>query len=412
MNQLKKIGALGGAIALTACWPLAVGQIGQKLVNDGIAQLSGTDYSAEVVSYDRGYFSSIAVTRYSVINSEVKDQLETDGLPTEITVRHNIRHGLTSISTVSVPADMAELPVVLHTNTQLNGNTEFDLVMDTVNRSNDDGSVVVIARSELKGNASILGKVDFTLDIPLVELQFVNGEKISLSELTGSGLGKRENSFWLGKHQFKLKKMAMLKADNTPEFRGTDFSYSSDSSKDKLTGRIDTKHVLEGKKLVSANGVVDSAYLDITLGNLDAKSFEILNQSDSSDRVQMSTSADAFLSKGLYLAMNKMKVSIGDGLIDSHWKLTLPEGIENITQDISKVIPELKGELNTFISNGMITQYPSVHQGVNELLFMEMATETEKGVEIKASVEQGNMVFASGQQVPLLSFLLPVLAQH
>ena len=62
--------------ALIACWPLAVGQISQRLVADGMEQLQQRGYEAEIVSYDRGYFSSDAVTRYAVIDPKTKQQLE------------------------------------------------------------------------------------------------------------------------------------------------------------------------------------------------------------------------------------------------------------------------------------------------------------------------------------------------
>ena len=40
MQNLKKIGAIGGAISLALCWPLAVGQIGQSIIEDGITNMN------------------------------------------------------------------------------------------------------------------------------------------------------------------------------------------------------------------------------------------------------------------------------------------------------------------------------------------------------------------------------------
>ena len=286
------------------------------------------------------------------------------------------------------------------------------MILDTVNRSNDDGSVVAIARSELKGNATILGEVNFTLDMPSVQLRFVNGDSISFHHLNGSGAGRRENSFWLGTNQFELKEITMSASDSTRTFHGVNFNYRSDSSKDKLTGRVETNHILDGNQLASASGVVDNLHLDMTLGNLDAESLEALSQSRESDQAKLNASADQFLSKGFYLAMNQMKVSIGDGLVDSKWKLNLPEGVQNITQDVSKVIPAVEGNLKTFISSEMVVQYPFIKQGLDELLIMEMVKETDKGYEINADIEQGNVLFESGQRVPIVSLLLPLMAQR
>ena len=49
MKQLRKIGAIGGAISLALCWPLAVGQIGQNAITDGVAKLNNSSNQAEIV---------------------------------------------------------------------------------------------------------------------------------------------------------------------------------------------------------------------------------------------------------------------------------------------------------------------------------------------------------------------------
>ncbi len=73
MKELKKIAAIGGAVVLVACWPLAVGQIAQNVLTDGANQLNNSDYSVEIISYDRGYLSAQAVTRYSVNDHNLKN---------------------------------------------------------------------------------------------------------------------------------------------------------------------------------------------------------------------------------------------------------------------------------------------------------------------------------------------------
>ncbi len=101
MKKLKLIGAVGGAISLALCWPLAVGQIGQNVITDGLTHLSNGDVAAELVNYDRGYLSSQVQTRYTVVNQALKQQLVSEGLPTEILVDSALSHGLVGISAVS-----------------------------------------------------------------------------------------------------------------------------------------------------------------------------------------------------------------------------------------------------------------------------------------------------------------------
>ncbi|MEF1261384.1 DUF945 family protein, partial [Vibrio harveyi] len=95
MENLKKIGAIGGAISLALCWPLAVGQIGQTIIEDGIANMNDEMVKGEIVEYDRGYLSSVVLTRYTVVDPEIKAQLERDGLPTAFDVTSDVTHGLT-----------------------------------------------------------------------------------------------------------------------------------------------------------------------------------------------------------------------------------------------------------------------------------------------------------------------------
>ena len=127
MENLKKMGAIGGAISLALCWPLAVGQIGQSIIEDGIANTNDEMVKGEVVEYDRGYLSSVVLTRYTVVDPEIKAQLERDGLPTAFDVTSDVTHGLTSLSADSRLVDADFLPLTMHSQTQLNGNTDFTL---------------------------------------------------------------------------------------------------------------------------------------------------------------------------------------------------------------------------------------------------------------------------------------------
>ncbi|ETZ11353.1 hypothetical protein AJ90_21740 [Vibrio parahaemolyticus M0605] len=95
MQNLKKLGAIGGAISLALCWPLAVGQIGQSIIEDGIANMNDKMIKGEVVEYQRGYLSSVVLTRYSVVDPELKTQFERDGLPIMFEVTSDVSHGLT-----------------------------------------------------------------------------------------------------------------------------------------------------------------------------------------------------------------------------------------------------------------------------------------------------------------------------
>ena len=113
MHQLKKYGAIGGAIALALCWPLAVGQIGQNVIKDGVAHLTNESLKAEVISYDRGYLSSEVTTRYTVDDPVLAKELELDGFPTEFIVNSHVSHGLLSLKAESTLEDSERFPLKL-----------------------------------------------------------------------------------------------------------------------------------------------------------------------------------------------------------------------------------------------------------------------------------------------------------
>ncbi len=419
--ELKKLGAIGGAIALALCWPLAVGQIGQSVIKDGITNLSSDSVKAEIVDYDRGYLSSTVTTRYTVLDPVLAEQLAIDGIPSEIVVNSDISHGLFSLSAESVLQDMPEFPLTLNTTTQLNGNTDFDLQLSAWNQVSEgvDGAIVSVTPSTLKGHVSVLGDITYDLDVPSVEIDFNSGEKVLMSGLSGQGTGKKMNSFWLGEQTLKVTEASVVNIDQTPLFSMHDSQYTFRSSFDEMAKTVSSQHQVDLNDLLTSDGKVDSVSIDLAFGDLDSESFEKLVNLYQNN--PMLTSADIetaipyvenLFSKGFYLAMNKMAVKLSeDSEFESKWKITVPEGTSNVTQNPAMILPALTGDLNTFFSSGLVTEYPFIKQGIDEAMVMELIQETEQGYQIQAELKEGNLVFENGQQIPLMALLLPALMQ-
>jgi uncharacterized protein YdgA (DUF945 family) len=110
--------------------------------------------------------------------------------------------------------------------------------------------------------------------------------------------------------------------------------------------------------------------------------------------------------------MNKMSLKVGQGEFESQWKLSIPEGTDRISQDPSKILPALKGELNTYFSNQLVSDFPFIKQGIDEGIVMEIIEQTEQGYKLKAELNNANVVFESGQEIPLMALLLPILMQQ
>ena len=341
---------------LVACWPLAVGQIGQNVLRDGVRELNNSDWHSEIVQYDRGYLSSVAVTKLTIENADLKEQLRVDGLPTEFVLEHKIKHGLLGLSADTELVDMSLIPAKLHTETKLNGNTKFTLDIDTVHyeQDNQPGSSVYLAKSQIKGSATVLGELDLEFVFPSVQFQFDNGESISISGISGNAKGKKVNGFWHGEQEIKIDDTSLLTSQGIAVTNAKAFSYKFSSSLNETGDRINTNHLVNAQSILSNQEEIDGLNLDFTLGELDTASFEHLvglyhNKPVIDDKVlaQSAPVIDTLFSKGFLISMNELKLGAGGGSFTSKWHLEVPEGTDNVTQDFSKIIPAMTGKLDS-----------------------------------------------------------------
>jgi uncharacterized protein YdgA (DUF945 family) len=421
MQQLKKYGAVGGAIVLVACWPLAVGQIAEKVLGDGISSLGNNDFDAEIVSYDRGYLSAVATTKYTITDAALKEQFVLDGLPTEFLLNHDIKHGLIRVSTETTLVEFDEIPATLSTITQLNGNTEFSLNIDTINYEVPDSNSTTInlAASEVTGRATVLGEIDASYNFPSLQVHFGTDESVNISSITGFAKGKKVNGFWHGEQQIKIEDSAMISPDGTVLTSAKDFSYTFSSSTSESGERLDTNHLINAGSIVSSDGELNDFKIDFTLGDLDKTSFEglvALYQSNPTvDEMVVSESMpliDRLFGQGFKIALNKLELKLGEGDFNADWLLEVPQGTEGVTSDFSLVLPALVGGFNSYISNDLIKAYPYMQEGIDEMVIMEIMQQVEDGYKIEATIAEGNLVFSGGQKIPMMALLMSAMMQQ
>ncbi|ARV72402.1 DUF945 family protein [Vibrio campbellii] len=420
MENLKKMGAIGGAISLALCWPLAVGQIGQSIIEDGIANMNDEMVKGEVVEYDRGYLSSVVLTRYTVVDPEIKAQLERDGLPTAFDVTSDVTHGLTSLSADSRLVDADFLPLTMHSQTQLNGNTDFTLDLASWNYQNDaQGMHLSSSPAQVKGNVTVLGDLNYQVSIPSVQIDFENGEEIHLAELTGEGKGKQAKGYWLGEQAFSLQKLDIVDAQLAPLLLIENASYSGNTSLNEAGDKLSSKLVLDAKQMRLTDGTdVDNFKLDFAIGDVDSKSFdEIMSIYQSSPMLdeqeiqKLLPHIDALFSKGFSLSVNELSLAFGEGKFRNEWQLSVPQGTDNITQDPMKLMTATSGSLNTYFSDELVDLYPFIQESVDELMVMELIEKKNDGYELKAQISDGKLKFENGQEFPLITLLMPALMQ-
>lgn len=418
MRELKKIAAIGGAIALVACWPLAVGKIAETVLKDGIASLNSQDIAAQVTHYQRGYLSASATTEYTINDPLLKQQFIQDGLPTVFVLQHEIKHGFLRIAAQSQLTNFDSLPLTLQTYTQLNGNTEFELDIDNINYSpsSDQSAGVSIAKSRVVGSATVLGEVDLTYSIPSIQLYFASGETVNITAVTGFSKGKKVNGFWHGEQQVTVGDSAFLSHQGEVVTSANAFNYTFRSLVDSIDNRLDTNHLIKIASLTANDQAISNVSLDVTLGDLDMSSFEgLVSLYQSNPTIDNATLTEAvplidqLFNQGFHLSMNEFTLATDTGRFESTWNLTVPLGTDHVSQDFSKIIPALTGQLDTFISNGLIKANPLLEEGVDELVIMDMVQSIDNGYQLKAEIVDGNLVFSSGQQIPLVSIFMMLI---
>ncbi|WP_237762233.1 DUF945 family protein [Vibrio nigripulchritudo] len=417
MHSLKKLGAIGGAIALTACWPLAVGQIAQTIVENGIQQLNSEGVKAEVVEYDRSYFYAQAITRYTITDPLLAENLEKDGLPTSIDVVHDISHGLLSIDAHSYVKDSKLVQFELATQSKLNGDTDFELVGRKFNFTDSSGSELIVGEYSATGSASISGALDYQASIPFSSVNFANGDELVVSGFTAKGNGQKEQGIWIGEQKMDLAGISLKTAGGQNDFQLSELDYIITSVKAETGETFDNQQVLTIEEATSGENVAKKVKLDFAFNGIRSDALEQLlsiYQSGAEltpEKVEQSMPLlDQLVEAGLEVELNKFAVNLNGGDFQSAWKLVVPAGQKNVSQNASILLNVVEGKLDAHISNELLQAYPYVRENIDELLIMEFATEGDKGVDLNANLNGGQVTFESGKQVPLLALFMPLMA--
>ena len=417
MQQLKKWGAIGGAVSLVLCWPLAVGSIGQNVINDGVAHLNSDAFKADVVDYDRGYLSSTVKTRFQVIDPHFAEQLRKDGLPTEFFVLSDVSHGLMSLSAHSVLENSTELPIELDTTTQLNGNTDFNLQLDNWHyvAQNKQKVMVSLSPASLSGSLTVLGELSYLLDMPSVELDFASGNKLMMTGIKANGQGKRTSSFWIGEQQLSIADASVIDTNQNSTFHMQNASYHFTSNEDATEQRVSGQHVMTLENLTTAKGEVGQFKMDLSFGDLDSQAFSRLldiyqnNPTLSNSQIQAAVNnIETLFAQGFYVSMNQLSANVGEGNFHSSFDLKVPQGTKNVAKNPMSVLPVLTGQLDSYVSETLLQSFPNVKQLVDEAIVMDIAEQTNQGYRIQAQLENSNLVFKNGQKIPLMALLLPM----
>ncbi len=418
MQQLKKFGAIGGAIVLVACWPLAVGQIAQSVLKNGMASLQNQYVTTEVVSHDRRYLSALATTKVTVTEAHLKERLAAMGLPTEFLVQHDIKHGFLQVTAESTFINLDMVPAVLDTQTQLNGNTEFELVIDNINYPfpGSDDAFAYLAKSRIAGEATVLGEVDLNFSFPAAQIRLKTDETLTFSAIIGEIQGKKAMGLWYGEQRIQLDKLDVISATQFASVQ--DLNYQFSSLIDDSEERLNLNNIVTAASIASTDiGELKDVHLDVTLGNLDINAFDTLLTAfrttsvlDEVVRTQ-SVTIDQLFNQGFYLSLNRLKLIKEEGELQSEWLLKVPQGTDHITQNTMQLITALTGELDSFVSKALLEKHPDLQQEIDKMAGMDLVQLTDSGYKIQLSLSKGMLTFASGRELPLMTFFMLLMSR-
>ncbi|MBD1575711.1 YdgA family protein [Vibrio sp. S11_S32] len=419
MNSLKKFAAIGGTIAVAACWPLAVGQIAQNMISDGISHLDQKELKVELVDYNRGYLNSTATTKVTVIDPALKQQLELNGFPTSMVFDHKIKHGLISVSTDTQAEDFKALPLKAHSVTQLNGSTSIDVQSEqlVVNFLHDASSKLTIAPIKASADFTSDGHIKFDYQIPSFSGDFANGEAIKVKGLTGSGDGYKEQGFWFGRQQVSVANVDALTSAGDKLFNLHKFHYVFNTDEDSKKVSFNSHHNASAESLDFESDKLTDLGIEFSFDNIDKASFtQLLSvyQKDTQPPSQQDMKVamqhvDTLFEKGLSVALNKIQVTIREGKFNGNWTLNLPASDQKVTKNPTAVFNSVTGDTHFYISNEMVDQFPYIESGLDNFIKEGMMAKKEDGYYVDGKVINGNIEFNGGHKVPMFMLLAPFL---
>ncbi len=416
MQQLRKYGAIGGAIVIAAIWPLAVGQIAEKVMTDGIAQLSNSKMSAEVTEYDRSYFSAQATTRFVITDESLKAQLEQDGIPTVLTLTHQISHGLLSIDAQTKTLENPLLTFSLDTNTKLNGNTTFVLNGNPIEFKDHNGGQLKIDSYKGEGSIALDGESLVRIEVPSMDVDFANGESLQAEKLVFEGQGKKGLGVWLGKQKMQLDSLSLEANEPKNSFSTKQLSYTANAYQNEAGDSLTNTQNLRLENVKLPEVTFSQVDMDFSVNGLNSSAFEglmalyqqnqVLNEQQIEQAIPL---LDSLVESGIHFDLSHLSVVSTNGDMKMDWTLEIPKGLANVSQNPTLIINQLTGDLNLSTSAELASTYPMIQEGIDEMVIMEFADESSDGYSLNAKLENGIVTFDTGKQMSLMALFMPLM---
>ncbi len=427
MKKLKAYAALAGGVALIACWPLVVGQIGQKLMTDNIAKLSNTTVTTELVSYQRGYLSSSSTVEVKVVDPNLKQQLTADGMPTRWLLDSQIQHQLFSLSAVTTFADYPEMPLTILSESQLNGDTHFVAKVEQYEKQLVDAVnqwTVSLQPSQLIADVTLEKVLSASATIPQLKISSSQGEYLTVTDIAGKLEGQMQRQLWVGEQSihFGSIEIGSPVEDDIYLLEGLDYLMSSNRQESVQQGEtiitpslFSSSNQINIDKLILAEQQIDQLSITLNAGDLDANSLNhLLEQLQAVDgnptqrQQALVDSVDSLFNHGFYLHLDKLGFAYLNQPVEAKVQLQFSPSDAPVSRNPMQIVTLLNGELFARVPKALANQVPNLQRVIDQLQAKEYITETDSDFEFTAKVEQGNLLFSNGQKLPIITALMPL----
>lgn len=432
--MLKKIGAIGGAVAIILCWPLATGQIGERIYLDTVGQYDNPYLTIRNESYDRGYLSSDVVSRLE-IKDDWKPLFEDEGLPTVWYVHHQVEHGVLGLeSTSELVLDETFKPVAdklwgegvppirFTTSTALTRTTEFSVTMNPIAFQGAQGAKADVKAFVMTGSVDSNGAGEFHYQLPQATMTTTARESMVLTGLEGSGQGVMDGQFWIGNQNLAVEHVSFhnIEADQgvaldhlvvamTNSLSQPDPATSETNPMLTNTNSVRVERVvaLDGQEYQNFNFQVALSEIDYpAISRLGEVAKDIDQQMTQAQAEEAALALDLLVAKGLKFAVEQLNVETPKGAVTSHLNLAVAPGIARASENLALITEKLNGDFSLQLPVDLVAANPALLEKATMMVQNGIVEKGAEFYELKVQVEGDQIILASGDQLPLAMLMM------
>nr|WP_086940357.1 DUF945 family protein [Thaumasiovibrio occultus] len=417
---MKKIFAGGGFLALAACWPLAVGKFTQDAYLRNAEELKSGNVTAEIVNYDRGYFSTHVETKFT-IDSATANAAYIDKALRDFTVVSDIRHGflgVTSHSTVQF-SEQAQTQVLDALFGQGVSPLAFDASFGVFSGTTIDGALQPFTNAQIES-----GKLTFTAQIsrdndidvvisqPSLEVHDVTYYDNQFSDWRLHANGKMEDDIFLGSVNLDVARLvANSPAGDNWDLADVNWHYDAKLNEERSRYSMSTGFSLAGSS--PETSMVDALNIEFDFSDIDYATLVRLveiakrNTQSPSDNQMIHGLLDTLINKGIGNAGLKYALVDNDNQVNLDLNLQVASGVLNFSNAPLALMPALTGQFNIDMSHALAAE----HFPVELLYWQEFAKLMKFNLEGdqyvgSLSLADSMITFSDGSQVPLAQLLM------